>query len=424
MKKTISLPIQRPLTFQLIAKQIQNSVCKVNGITIGSGFFIGPKLLITALHCVGRYNPTVDKVELPSTITIVFEGIEYTAKPVFRDLNHVYSAVRGDYCLLQIDADCEHDSLPVGTGEEIELGAEVYFGGYPLQEIDATIHRGTISAVGDGTFSIDGTVVGGHSGGPVCAKNADGRLVLIGILKSQAISVSPEYLELFRKVELLKLAGAKDTFSVSSILTFTDSQTNQSFSERITLGNFETLYHTLVTVRSNISTGIGKAINIKFAYRDLTGASPEFDRPSVDATNYLSELPVGRKKRANKAHQSVEQNATQIRKARLSTGSSTTPFAPPVLYRYVSKVDAKQIKKNGIVHTGSDLDEIPFITKPNAAMAKTIGAVCLERLVVVYTDLIPGLTENNVDIQRQRNAVLAYKLNISIPPEALEILEN
>jgi hypothetical protein len=50
-----------------------------------------------------------------------------------------------------------------------------------------------------------------------------------------------------------------------------------------------------------------------------------------------------------------------------------------------------------------------------------VGAVSTDKLVTVFTDKIPGLSANNVSTLPQGNGIVAYKVNTSIPKEAIKI---
>lgn len=136
-----------------------------------------------------------------------------------------------------------------------------------------------------------------------------------------------------------------------------------------------------------------------------------------------SEFPVGKDKRLVKARKNQQRKGQQLRADAKQDDQYINTGAPPLLYRFVSTEAAKEIKKNGIVHVGSDKDEIPFIVKPSSKMATSVGAKSFNKMITVYTDKIPNLTAENIDKMSQRNGVVVYKINMSIPPEAIEVSE-
>lgn len=116
----------------------------------------------------------------------------------------------------------------------------------------------------------------------------------------------------------------------------------------------------------------------------------------------------------------IKKEAQKARKEAIKNGTFVNNNAPPTLYRYVSNEAAKDIKKNGIIHIGGPKNEIPFLTKANKSMARSVGAVTTDKLVTIFTDLIPNLSgKNNVRKVSEQNGVVTYRLNITIPPEAI-----
>ncbi len=124
-------------------------------------------------------------------------------------------------------------------------GMKVYFAGFPLCQRKLTFHRGYISSVstdgGISSFTIDGTVVHGHSGGPVAIQK-NGKLYVLGIIVSQ-ITDSDEMSEFLKK------------------------QSKE----------IQQLFH---DITANRSTGIGKAIDVRHCYEmlELKEESPEIEK--------------------------------------------------------------------------------------------------------------------------------------------------
>lgn len=133
-----------------------------------------------------------------------------------------------------------------------------------------------------------------------------------------------------------------------------------------------------------------------------------------------SEFEIGNKKQEKKNKKKFAQKGHRIRAEAKQNDDFENKQIPKVLYRFVSHQDAKEIKINGIVHQGTDLDEIPFLTRPDKKKAISVGALCTDQLLAIYPDKIPGLTKENVSSLVQRNRILVYKLNISIPPGAID----
>lgn len=136
-----------------------------------------------------------------------------------------------------------------------------------------------------------------------------------------------------------------------------------------------------------------------------------------------TEFEIGKGNRVAKNKKKLEKKARKLRAEAKQSDSFVNVGVPKILYRYVSKEDVKSIKKDGIVHSGEELDEIPFLIKASKKMALSVGAVSTEKLVAVYPDRIPGLAQENVGKVSERNGVITYRINLSIPKEAIEISE-
>lgn len=163
------------------------------------------------------------------------------------------NAKRIDLCLLnlikvdlQVPHFCEKEdnSFP----SYLNLGETVYFSGFPLSNSNPLIHMGYVSSrekKGDvSKFSIDGTVVEGHSGGPVVIVN-NGNLELIGIINSQMVSMTKTLL-IAPKLPIDSVNKDIDSIKDDSE-SFKDSDVRAVLKELI--DNF----------LRNVSTGIGNA---------------------------------------------------------------------------------------------------------------------------------------------------------------------
>lgn len=136
-----------------------------------------------------------------------------------------------------------------------------------------------------------------------------------------------------------------------------------------------------------------------------------------------AEFEIGKKKRDAKNKKKMKSQARSLRAEAKQSDSFVNTGIPPILYRFVSRTDARRIKQNGILHSGEALDEIPFLTKPLKKMALSVGAVSTDRLVAIYTDKIQGLLKSNVGKVSERNGVVTYRINVSIPKDAIEVFE-
>ena len=417
------------------------------------------------------------------TIQIIYQGTAIYAKAI-----QVHS-IDHDLCILDFEPkhtkyDCFHLT---GVFDQPSLGQKIYFAGFPFGTRYPVVHKGYISSVQKGgesdQFTMDGTVVQGHSGGPVVFAGTT-ELKLVGIISSQLCDISKKFIE---------LSNAK----LPSIVPMNDAAAS--------FGNSDiraVLKETMDCILANFSTGIGKATcltNISklkesevseqeeaairadapgdskggFAEKSPTDsprgmetAKEESSLPSSEeleddsasmafasmqgpdlwmqhkgiggSSSSVSkladpyrirddekskELRTGKKNRFEQNIKRLKKKAAEIRKQAKKDGSFKNNGLPAILYRFVSQETAKSIKKIGIVHSGTNLDEIPFITEPEKSMAVSAGAVSTEAMIAVFTDWISGLTIQNVNTLKQQRGAVAYKINMSIPKEAIEILE-
>lgn len=134
-----------------------------------------------------------------------------------------------------------------------------------------------------------------------------------------------------------------------------------------------------------------------------------------------TEFTIGKKKEFAKTIKQLETDAKRIRAEAIKTGTFVNTGLPPIIYRFVSSEDAKVIKKDGIVHRGTEFDEIPFLSEPNTSIAGDVGAVSMDSMVAIFPDLIPNISEGNVRRVRERKGVVTFRINVSIPIVAIKI---
>lgn len=169
----------------------------------------------------------------------------------------------------------------------------------------------------------------------------------------------------------------------------------------------------------SLSTGI---ITGNLFQGSIGSMKSEFGQKNINSNDQEStELEIGRKNREQKNKKKVKAEGKKERTQAIKEGTFVNKGVPSALYRFVSEDDAKIIKQNGIVHLGGDLNEIPFLTQPNVGMARSVGAVTTDKMVTIYPDLIPDLTKANVRTVSERNNIVTYRINMTIPPDAIKI---
>ena len=153
-------------------------VALTDGTAHGSGFFIGPGLVVTNAHVIEGGTKVVVKLEADSSLhpaTVLAQ----------QDVP--------DVALLQIDKQ-DNEYLPLGVSANCRELEEVVLIGYPhFDHLNATSVKGSISATNrvflkEKVIQLDIRATHGNSGGPVI--DTDG--CVIGILTSGLGSEDPE----------------------------------------------------------------------------------------------------------------------------------------------------------------------------------------------------------------------------------------
>jgi hypothetical protein len=131
-------------------------------------------------------------------IEIIYQSRLYRGR-LAGDIN-INLAACYDVAFLEIDAESQNFpffDLSEKTSFPLR-GEEVYFAGCPFGEDQPLVHKGYISFANSNSekFKLDGTVVRGHSGGPVVMINSQGLLTLVGIINSQLVDLTKQFLEI------------------------------------------------------------------------------------------------------------------------------------------------------------------------------------------------------------------------------------
>jgi len=141
----------------------------------GTGFAVSTAgLIVTCDHVVAD----------ATNVVVNIGGSRYPATVVARNR-------AADVALLRAEA--QFQVLPLGSIEQVQVGDEVLWGGFPLDSWLPSWHKGMVSFVGDVTpngvrgVQLDGTVNLGNSGGPVIDPNSG---AAIGIVSSRMGNLS------------------------------------------------------------------------------------------------------------------------------------------------------------------------------------------------------------------------------------------
>ncbi|MCP5505625.1 MAG: trypsin-like peptidase domain-containing protein [Chlamydiales bacterium] len=208
------------------------------------------------------------------------------------------------------EIDLPEESLlrEVPEGFVIEEGMEVYYAGFPFGRNKITFHKGMISSVSEENgfreFTIDGTVVHGNSGGPVVVL-IDGKPHILGIITSEMADFYPEDLKTIQCMKMLnqhfKEHPPAEVSHISGVVTtqagikrtFTVRQGGQE--ERLDLTDAEVMTRSLDLIQRNLSSGIGRAVDIRdcthlFSEEIIEGAADP--RTYYEPLGYRSEIEL------------------------------------------------------------------------------------------------------------------------------------
>jgi len=297
--------VEPKLSTSYIFDKIRPLVCSI-GSTIGesSGFFINHEgTILTVAHNIPeekadeRVQFTTDYVQIDYGI----QGTPYFSQPS-DGIVQGHAKVLDLYSMESKIQLSESSVVPI-LPEDIQLqeGMKVYFAGYPLSQDTVTFHKGTISSItedqGIKRFTIDGTVVPGNSGGPVVIQYK-GHVYLVGVITSEVADFSPEDQKTIAIMKALSEIKRKQPQASHSNAITLDQHgvtvpiqiTTSQGVETVLVNDRDITCLALDLIQRNLSTGIGKAIDIRH-YRHLFQEEPrlqEIDRYS---------FPVGKGKK-------------------------------------------------------------------------------------------------------------------------------
>ena len=240
----------------------------VQGQLLCTGFFVK----------IGEQNKFVSTFHSQKVGEGVFVN-DYKGVPTQLDKDRLDLCERHDICLLDCWANSPTavDYLPLAPPDyEVNEGDTVYFAGFPLEGTSKLIfHKGYVSSVDEvfvrgkkiRNFTIDGTIVAGHSGSPVVVKDKkQQQLHLIGMIVSEVINSQEQ---------------------LNSICEHEDSKVREI--ARV--------------IRNNLSTGMGRAVDIRIcelllskgslplsdgAYKAVQDCDLEVGKPVISGS-----LPIG-----------------------------------------------------------------------------------------------------------------------------------
>ncbi|PCI75452.1 hypothetical protein COB21_05635 [Candidatus Aerophobetes bacterium] len=179
----------------------------------------------------------------------------------------VNRSLAADYDMVILTVENGSEEIPffrLGAEREFPLaGEDVFFSGYPLGQNTSLTHRGYISGVREAlaSFTLDGPIVKGHSGGPV-VKVHGVALELIGIISSQLVDMTRAFLTISR-LDPNAEYRAYDDVSPSYAKGYSHADAIEQIAR---------------AVLNNVSTGIGR---VSFVTRYVVITTPSYGPTSV-----------------------------------------------------------------------------------------------------------------------------------------------
>lgn len=245
-------------TFKAIKGKVVQIICfDLN--KRGTGFVIDRDgHLLTANHVVAEYiienNRIIDIVYSDSIYAIFDQGDTLRLNLIIsRNWKTDLDPLLFDFAILKID-NKTIEPLQIGKYDDVEIGNEIIFSGFPLSSQHLTNHTGIISAkyvrkignVDQNFYQIDGSINKGNSGGPLISL-VDQKV--IGIISTREGGISNELDAIRKKIKYQKNQGS------SIHLQGVD--------------HASVLVELIDTLDKYISVGIGRAVSIEYAIKYL-----------------------------------------------------------------------------------------------------------------------------------------------------------
>ncbi len=235
-----------------------------------SGFLLTKNgTMVTVAHNVPLNDPVV-QLDLAGAINPLFPEPIKSINPKNAIALDLYAFETG----IEVGS-----ALPI-LPEAVKLheGMKVFFAGFPFGHEKITFHKGVISSLtttqGVVEFTIDGTVVPGNSGGPVVALH-ENIPYLIGMITSEMADFSSEDLKTIAMMKALKELKETeernnppqnlnelrfDQHGVTTPITITKTDGS---TEVIAVNDRSTTILALDLIQRNLSTGVGRAFDIR-----------------------------------------------------------------------------------------------------------------------------------------------------------------
>jgi S1-C subfamily serine protease len=184
----------------------------INEPSIGTGFFITPKYIITCAHVID----TAEKIyfNIPTLTNTKYEA---TIKGICPTL---------DLAILETSNYKSDYVLNIPSVENINIQDKIFVVGFPLGRDKIKVTQGIISGLQDGYIQIDSAINSGNSGGPLL-RTIDSKTYVVGIISSKVVNADGVGYAI--PIELLKIfMGPKPSNRVYNSCNFLAKFSNTS----------------------------------------------------------------------------------------------------------------------------------------------------------------------------------------------------
>jgi len=208
-------------------------------VSSGSGFLSG-KRLITNSHVIrfGDFDTVAIRFHDSNTSEDLPDAIRLSKDDFFSMIVKESPEEMEDYAVIRADEPefSGRYNLELGSHEDVVVGQQIVFLGFPFDSLHLTVHVGYVSSKhktnGRNIIQIDGSVNGGNSGGPLLAIES-GRVA--GLVTRKATGLEEQFrvlIEALRKNQVA-LQQCQGIMSVGPIDPMDAIRASQAAMERI-----------------------------------------------------------------------------------------------------------------------------------------------------------------------------------------------
>lgn len=215
----------------------------------GTGFWISDRCIITCFHVLGDPN----SFQIRNIEVITSSGEKLDAECVSFPSQADPAPIQYDFAVIKVKSaptnHCQALNF-ISPNSRIEIGSEILFSGFPLDspdKVSMVTHKGMISGLAkDGSLvSLEAPINKGNSGGAVISTSGE----VLGIVDQREGGISQGLDQVRQQIAAAKNSGAVYVMGVNAN---------------------ETIGSLIETLDKYISTGMGYAVNIKFAQSYLS----------------------------------------------------------------------------------------------------------------------------------------------------------